>query len=559
MTTRGTFVVIAIGLLLVVSALFYARSSADFDRHANAIAGLAHVRELDERASELVLAARFGLLNQYDSINVTEDGLDEATRDMRAKLAAVVPLDARLSEALRGMETAVGLHRERVERFKAENSVLKNSLHYLPTAAEETMSTLRQLPSPAQEATSLAIQRLVLAVLVYDLIGDSSTRDAYLAALHELESQKQALPSLARSKVSTLLAHATVIGQKKESVDATVREIFDSGDRARIATLEASYQQSFAATVVSANRYRKILYLWSLVLLAVASVAALGLRKLYADLERLVAERTRELRGALDALWGEMRLAKKIQEALLPASPELTNYEIAASMRATDEVGGDYYDVIRTRDADWVLIGDVSGHGVPAGLIMMMCHTAVRAVLRTDPGIKPDRLLVAVNSVLSESIRQLGETKYMTITAFRCDRDGSVLFSGAHQDIQIFRASTNEVETIQTSGIWLGLKSEIGESMSTSRFRLASGDVLLLHTDGITEAIRDGRMFDTAGVRRVLGQARHKTADEVVKDVCAALAGYVMSDDATLLAIRQLTPDEQVNHEPLEDYARRAS
>jgi serine phosphatase RsbU (regulator of sigma subunit) len=270
------------------------------------------------------------------------------------------------------------------------------------------------------------------------------------------------------------------------------------------------------------------------------SFAGVALGRLYSNLERLVAARTSELQKALDALWGEMKLARKIQEALVPRAPKLLNCEIAATMKPADDVGGDYYDVVQAGGRDWILIGDVSGHGVPAGLVMMMCHTAVRTVLRGDPDIMPDRLLSRVNSVLTENIRQLGEDKYMTISAFRSERDGTVLYAGAHQDIQIYRARTDDVETLETSGVWLGIKDDISSALSTSRFRLEPGDVLLLHTDGVTEAIKDGKMFDIHGLRRVLGGARDRSAGQVLSDVFGALEGYRVTDDATVLTVRHL-------------------
>lgn len=546
-TGKLVLTVALIGGSLFVSACFYSRSRlADFDRHAEAIASIGRLRHLDEHLSELVLAARFGLLNQYDSITETEERLGDATGELRARVTEAVHLDVELDAELREVEGTVAHEIQRVERFKAENAILKNSLHYLPTAAEDAIDALRRQPG-SLEIASRAIDRLVRAVLIHDLIGDQSTRTACGAAFSNLESSMPAMSPEARAEVSTLLAHAAVIREKEETVDAWVKQILDSGDGERISAAEAAYHRHFGEVVELSNRYRRILYGWSLLLLATASAAGFALRRTYANLERLVGERTSDLRKALDALWGEMRLASKIQQALVPASPELANCEIAASMRAIDAVGGDYYDLLRAGDANWVLIGDVSGHGVPAGLIMMMCHTAVRTLLRSSPGIMPDRLLVAVNAVVTENIHQLGEDKYMTISAFRHERDGTVYFSGAHQDIQIFRAETNEVETIETSGMWLGLKPEITEDMSTREFKLARGDVLLLHTDGVTEAVRDGRIFDTAGVMRVLGEARDRSAEEVLTAVFAALEGYHLTDDATVLALKQLPRHEGVS------------
>jgi len=212
-------------------------------------------------------------------------------------------------------------------------------------------------------------------------------------------------------------------------------------------------------------------------------------------------------------------------------------------MRPAEEVGGDYYDVIHTKNHEWIMIGDVSGHGVPAGLIMMMCQTAVRATLEHDPEIMPDRLLVMVNSVLTQNIRQLGEDKYMTITAMRRDAAGKIVFAGAHTDLFVYRADTDEVETLETAGIWLGLKPDANGAFTTRELTLRKRDLLILHTDGVTEATRDGRMFDTKGMRDALATAKGKSAQQVLDDLLKALEGFKLDDDATLLVIQELGGD----------------
>jgi serine phosphatase RsbU (regulator of sigma subunit) len=235
-----------------------------------------------------------------------------------------------------------------------------------------------------------------------------------------------------------------------------------------------------------------------------------------------------------------MKLARKIQEALVPLAPSIATCEVAARMMPTDDVGGDYYDVIRGTNCEWILIGDVSGHGVPAGLVMMMCHTAVRTVLACRPDIGPDRLLALVNSVLTSNIRQLHEDKYMTISAFRRSPDGTVRFAGAHQDIHVFRAKSGVVETLPSTGIWLGLKEDIGDQLAVQEFRLEAGDQLMLHTDGVTEAMRDGAMFDVDGLRRILQTGGNKSAANVLADIFGELEAFEMTDDATIVIVKQL-------------------
>lgn len=532
-----------VGVALLGSGFLYLRSrSADFDRHALVIETLGSTRHLSELLSKQVLAARFGLLNQYDPLTATELSLLNARDELGTRISATVEQDGTLTAAFANLDESLKEQRVRVERFKAANSVLRNSVYYLPTAAQDAESSLAEAPAAgiAVDETSIAVHQLVKAALVYNVVGDQTARNAHVEAVSRLVALETKAPVELRPQLKTVLAHATVISQKQPAVDRWVKEVVDSDLRDRLKSIEEVYHRRFGETVAESNRYRRILYGWSLLLLLLVTLAGLQLRKLYADLEQRVADRTAELRTALSALWGEMKLARKIQEALVPTAPVLENCEVAVSMKATEEVGGDYYDVIHTRNNEWILIGDVSGHGVPAGLIMMMCQTAVRTVLRRDPNIMPDRLLSMVNTVLTENIRQLGENKYMTISALRRDPDGRVFFAGAHQDICVYRAATDSVECIETEGLWLGLKESIDDVMVTQAFQLTAGDVLLLHTDGITEASRDGSLFDVGGVRGVLGKARGKSAQQVLSELFTALQDFKMTDDATVLVIRQL-------------------
>ena len=122
------------------------------------------------------------------------------------------------------------------------------------------------------------------------------------------------------------------------------------------------------------------------------------------NLEQQVAQRTSELSKALNELWSEMDLARKIQTVLLPTEATISGYEVTAIMRPAATVGGDYYDIFQEAGSDWLLIGDVSGHGVSAGLCMMMVQTAVRAVARTlqsQPNRRrPAEVLTLVNSAI---------------------------------------------------------------------------------------------------------------------------------------------------------------
>ncbi|MCP5481353.1 MAG: SpoIIE family protein phosphatase [Spirochaetales bacterium] len=266
------------------------------------------------------------------------------------------------------------------------------------------------------------------------------------------------------------------------------------------------------------------------------------------ELEARVRERTQELhesntqlQKAKDELWGEMQLARRIQTVLLPAAPAIAGFEIVAYSEPADQVGGDYYDVIHAGGVDWIVIGDVSGHGVPAGLVMMMTQTAIHTALRQEPGVDPARLLGVVNRVIYENTRLLGDTrKYITITVLSAHVNGVFYFSGLHQDILIHRGLTDEIEVLETQGMWLGVLEDIRDDLPVDSLKLSVGDTMLLFTDGVTEAIRpDGSFFTDERLAALL--ARGGSLPHLRDSILEALADYRKRDDVTFVLVRRTT------------------
>jgi serine phosphatase RsbU (regulator of sigma subunit) len=278
------------------------------------------------------------------------------------------------------------------------------------------------------------------------------------------------------------------------------------------------------------------------------------------NLENKVNERTEELQSAneeltsmnneiiktRDALWGEMELAKKIQTVLLPNKPSITGYEIAGFMEAANEVGGDYYDVINEAEMDWIVIGDVSGHGVPAGLIMMMVQTAIHISVKQQPNAAPSDLLTAINTTITKNIQQMGEDKYMTLTVLAAHQEGKFIFSGLHQDIFLYRAATGEVEEIETHGVWIGVVDNINGMVENHNLTLQKGDSMLLYTDGITEAwLKDNEsatktvMFGDEQLLQLFKDSGSKSPNEIISYITKKLDNYIASDDMTLLVVKR--------------------
>ncbi|HTZ50735.1 MAG TPA: SpoIIE family protein phosphatase [Spirochaetia bacterium] len=250
-----------------------------------------------------------------------------------------------------------------------------------------------------------------------------------------------------------------------------------------------------------------------------------------------------ELKGARDALWGEMELAKRIQTALLPQRRGvLRGFEVAVSMIPAREVGGDYYDIIETGNGDrWIAIGDVAGHGVDSGLIMMMAQASIMTAIKGTPRIGPREVLATTNRVLREDIARLGSNHYMTMMVIQM-ADDHLLVAGHHQDMLIYRAAESRVTAVPTTGTWLGITDDIEPFLSATRLELAEGDTMLLFTDGVTEAAdADGEMFGQERLARALelcgDLAVEKTLQRILDEVRAFQADQ--KDDMTLILLKK--------------------
>jgi serine phosphatase RsbU (regulator of sigma subunit) len=250
-----------------------------------------------------------------------------------------------------------------------------------------------------------------------------------------------------------------------------------------------------------------------------------------------------QLEKAWDSIWSEMEIAKRIQTALLPNVQNLDKYEIAASMYPAEEVGGDYYDILKDPLGKyWINIGDVSGHGVESGLIMMMTQTSAFSMINMNPDSNPSDVLNSVNRVINENIKRLGSERYMTISIIRLD-EMEMVVSGKHQDILVYRAKEKKTEAIKTEGTWIGIIDNIKEYLTDKRIKVDIGDIVLLFTDGIVEAFNSANeMFSQTRLELLLTKYSHLSADDIVKKIINDVLDYQDSqeDDITVVAFKRI-------------------
>ena len=238
----------------------------------------------------------------------------------------------------------------------------------------------------------------------------------------------------------------------------------------------------------------------------------------------------------------DLAIARRVQTSVLPRVLETGGLRAAATMRPADNVGGDYYDFRPFEGGAWIAIGDVSGHGLDAGLLMLMTQSAVAALLQGKPHAKPSEIVVHLNETLHANVRErLQQDDHVTLSLLKYTSDGRVQFAGAHEDLLVYRRAGRRLEQVATHGTWLGGRRDLRSVTVDSELQLYDGDVLLLHTDGITEAMNERkRMF---GIER-LGAALLANGEREPAEIVAAILGeveawmHVQHDDLSLFVAR---------------------
>ena len=268
-----------------------------------------------------------------------------------------------------------------------------------------------------------------------------------------------------------------------------------------------------------------------------------------ADLSRANSEITRlneQLRGENLRLGAELDVARRLQSMVLPGNREIeaiSDLDIACFMRPADEVGGDYYDVLKFGESVFLGIGDVTGHGLSAGVIMLMAQTALLTLSESgEQDMK--RIMSVLNQVLYKNILRINEDKNMTLAVLQYAA-GEFSVVGQHESVLICR-KTGKVEVVDTMdlGMPVGLDDDIERLISVVRFRLEPDDVMVLYTDGVTEAENmSGALFGMEKLCESLSRHHVNSARTVMEKIMTDLYRFIgdtkILDDISVMVIKQ--------------------
>jgi serine phosphatase RsbU (regulator of sigma subunit) len=166
----------------------------------------------------------------------------------------------------------------------------------------------------------------------------------------------------------------------------------------------------------------------------------------------------------------------------------------------------------------------------------------VSALVRSRPLSPPSELVCELNAALVPNIRErLGQDEYATLMLLKYTGHGKLIFAGGHEDLIVYRAAEKRAEIVQANGVWVGIRKDIREATVDQDLRLEPGDLLVLHTDGISEA-QNGR-FEQFGIHRiaeVVAKYAARPCAEILERIIGGSREWspVQRDDMTCLVIR---------------------
>ena len=238
----------------------------------------------------------------------------------------------------------------------------------------------------------------------------------------------------------------------------------------------------------------------------------------------------------------QINIMRNIQRGLLPqAMPSSNNFEIAAKSRSAKQVGGDFYDFIElSHNYLAVVIGDVSGKGIPASLLMVMTKSLLKFHLQQDVS-----LCEAVTDVNRFLAYETPAEKFVTAQAIYINaKNKSIeLANAGHGYLVIYRSDTGIFEQLDAEGLALGILPEFGYEIINTTY--SSGDIILMFTDGLSEAMSPtNEQFGYNRIEEIVRRMTDASPDEITNELFLAMEdhaeGKPQHDDTTVIVLKAI-------------------
>ena len=237
----------------------------------------------------------------------------------------------------------------------------------------------------------------------------------------------------------------------------------------------------------------------------------------------------------------ELAIARRIHKTFLPSeNPRIEGFEIAGLNIPSAEVGGDYYDFIPIVDNQYgIAIGDVSGNGIPAALIMAAFRASLKAEIRNNFAIRA--ILSKVNGLLYESIER---DRYVTAAYGVLDSKNKIFtFSNAGHNPPVLFRSEGNIQFLKEGGMALGVFPN--STYEENSVFLKTGDIVLFYTDGVTE-VKDSNEteFGENRLMETVIAAKNKSSKGIINYIIEEIKNFnnkrEFEDDVTLIVLKTL-------------------
>lgn len=240
----------------------------------------------------------------------------------------------------------------------------------------------------------------------------------------------------------------------------------------------------------------------------------------------------------------ELEIAREIQVGLQPEKiPEIPFLSISTFSKPAKLVGGDFFDIVKPADDRMIsIVGDVSGKGIPAAIYAAHIQSMFESL--SEKTTSPSDIIYSIDDLLSKRLRD-GHFITAVIAYFNLIEKSMTIARAGHNWPLYYSSRTKKITPLKTKGISIGLYGEYGapNMLEEQKIFLNDGDILLLYSDGITEAINPQKhMFDLSGLEKALRESAHESTDKIIAKINYRLDQFVQTeelhDDATIMAIK---------------------
>jgi sigma-B regulation protein RsbU (phosphoserine phosphatase) len=240
----------------------------------------------------------------------------------------------------------------------------------------------------------------------------------------------------------------------------------------------------------------------------------------------------------------ELEIAREIQVSLEPEQlPEFPWLSVSFSSEPAKIVGGDFFNVVKRNGNQMLsIVGDVAGKGIPAALYAAHIQSMFESL--SEQSASPADILNGLNHLICKRLRE-GDFITAVIAFLESEKKSLTIARAGHNWPLYYCAQTKTIEPLKTKGVCLGVNRDMGFSscLEEKSMPVESGDVLLLYSDGITEAMdASHHLFDQSRLEAALRESAHFSADKIVEHINLRLDEFVQSeelhDDVTMVAIK---------------------